>query len=134
MKQIIRSFLFHIVALWFTTQIVPTLVIIGNWQTLVGAGAVLTLLTMFIQPLLKILFLPINFLTLGLASWVVDVALLWLLTVLVPQVQVAPWDFPGFSVVGITLGPQHLSYPVSLVVTTFILMLTTSVLRSVSEA
>jgi putative membrane protein len=133
MKGIVRSFLFHIVALWFTTQLIPTLVIIGNWQTLAGAGLVLTLLTLFIQPLLKILFLPINFLTLGLASWLVDVVLLWLLTVLVPRVQVAPWDFPGFSFAGITLASQRLSYPVSLIVTTFILMLTTSVLRSVSE-
>jgi putative membrane protein len=133
MKQIIRSFLFHIVALWFTTQLLPSLVIIGNWQTIVGAGMILTLLTLFIQPLLKILFLPINFLTLGLASWLIDVILLWLLTVVVPQVQVRAWDFAGFSAGGFTLPALHVSYGWSLIVTTLFLMLITNILRSVSE-
>lgn len=133
MKGIIRSFLFHIVALWFTTQLLPSLVIIGNWQTIVGAGLVLTLLTLFIQPLLKILFLPINFLTLGLASWLIDVILLWLLTVVVPQVHVRAWDFSGFTIGGFTIPAMHISYGLSLVVTTLFLMLFTGILRSVSE-
>ncbi len=133
MKGIVRSFLFQIVALWFTTQLLPSLVIIGNWQTIVGAGIVLTLLTLFIQPLLKILFLPINFLTLGLASWLIDVILLWLLTVVVPQVQIRAWDFPGFSSAGLSLAPARISYGVSLITTTFLLMLITSILRSVSD-
>ena len=133
MKGIIRSFIFHIVALWFTTQLLPSLVIIGNWQTIVGAGMVLTLLTLFIQPLLKILFIPINFLTLGLASWLIDVILLWLLTVVVPQVQVRAWDFPVFSMGGITLAPTHISYGISLIITTLLLTLISSILRSVSD-
>ncbi|MBI3577023.1 phage holin family protein [Candidatus Gottesmanbacteria bacterium] len=133
MKGIIRSFLFHIVALWFTTQLLPSLVIIGNWQTIVGAGIVLTLLTLFIQPLLKILFIPINFLTLGLASWLIDVILLWLLTVVVPQVQVRAWDFAGVSAAGFRIPPMHVSYGMSLIITTLFLMLITGILRSVSE-
>ena len=133
MKGIIRSFLFHIVALWFTTQLLPSLVIIGNWQTIVGAGMVLTLLTLFMQPLLKILFIPINFLTLGLASWLINVILLWLLTVVVPQVQVRAWNFGGISAAGFRIPPMHVSYGWSLIVTTLFLMLFTSILRSVSE-
>lgn len=129
----VRSLLFHIVALWFTTQLLPTLVIIGNWQTLVGAGVVLTILTMFVQPLLKIIFLPINFLTLGLASWLINVIILWILTIIVPQVQVKTWDFPGFSGGGLSLSATHISYFWSLIITTFTLMLITSVLRAVSD-
>lgn len=133
MKHMVRSLLFHIVALWFTTQLLPTLVIIGNWQTLVGAGIVLTILTLFVQPLLKIIFLPINFLTLGLASWLVNVIILWILTIIVPQVQIKTWDFPGISLGGLSLSAMHISYFWSLIITTFTLMLITSILRAVSD-
>ncbi len=134
MRGIFRSFLFNIVALWFTSQLLPSLVIIGNWQTMVGAGFVLTLLNLFILPLLKILFIPINFLTLGLASWLTDVVLLWLLTLVVTEVKVKAWDFVGFSLAGFTIPPMHISYIISLVVTALVLMFITGVLRSVSES
>lgn len=133
MRRLIRSFAFSVVALWFTTQLVPTLVIIGNWQTLVAAGLVLTLLNLIISPILKILFIPINFITFGLLSWFVNVIILYLLTLFVPQVQIHEWNFPGASLAGFVIPPTHLSYFLSLVISSILVTLFSNVLHFLSE-
>ncbi len=126
-------FIFHTVGLWFTSQLLPGVVILGTWQTLVAAGAVLTFLTLFIQPILKILIIPINFLTLGLASWVVNVIILWLLTVFMPQIQIHAWNFSGTTILGIIVPPIQVSYTISLILATFLLSLFINILQSVSD-
>lgn len=66
-----------------------------DYLTLVAAGVVLTLLNMVIKPILKLLFLPINIVTLGLFSWLITVFILWLATVLVPGFVIQPTIFLG---------------------------------------
>jgi putative membrane protein len=52
--------------------------------TLISAGIVLTLLEKLLAPILKILFLPINIVTLGLFSLVINVVVLYMATYFVP--------------------------------------------------
>lgn len=52
--------------------------------TLIIASLVLTILYSLVRPILKLLFLPINIITLGLFSGIINIFLLWLATYLVP--------------------------------------------------
>jgi putative membrane protein len=52
--------------------------------TLAIASLVLTILYAIVRPILKLLFLPINIITLGLFSGLINIFLLWLATYLVP--------------------------------------------------
>lgn len=75
---------------------------ISNFPTAMIAAIVLGLINGSIRPILSLLSLPINLLTLGLFSFVVNGICFWLVGVLVP----------GFSVNGIAaiiLGPVVLS-------------------------
>jgi putative membrane protein len=77
-------------------------VYISNFPTALIAAAVLGLINSSIRPILSLLSLPINLLSLGLFSFVVNGVCFWLASVLVP----------GFSVSGIAaiiLGPVILS-------------------------
>ncbi len=56
----------------------------GSSVTLIATGIVLTLLDKIVRPLLKILFLPINIVTLGFFSLVINVFILYLVTYFVP--------------------------------------------------
>jgi len=56
----------------------------GSSVTLIATGVVLTLLDKTIRPILKVLFLPINVVTLGLFSLVINVFILYLVTYFVP--------------------------------------------------
>lgn len=133
MKYLLRLFLFQIIGLWFTSQILPTIVVIGNWQTLVISGLVLGLLMLIVKPLLKILFIPINFLTFGLLSWFINVVILYILTVIMPQVQIHEWTFPGVNFSGFIIPALHLNYLLSLIASTLLITFITDVLEFVAN-
>jgi putative membrane protein len=77
-------------------------VYISNFPTALIAAIILGLINSSIRPILSLLSLPINLLSLGLFSFVINGVCFWLASVLVP----------GFSVSGIAaiiLGPVILS-------------------------
>lgn len=133
MKHIIRVFLFNVFAIWLSSQIMPTLIVPAGWQTVLFAGLVLSMLMLIVQPLLKILFIPINILTFGLLSWMINVIVIYLLTVFVPEIRVNPWMFPGGSWVGFVIPRLHFSYFTALIASSLLITTITDVLHYVSE-
>ena len=77
MKIILRWLLLS-VAVWATTQIISGIAVNPIWTALI-VGACLTLFNMFIKPIINILTLPLNMITLGLFSLVVNGVLFWYL-------------------------------------------------------
>lgn len=71
----------------------------NNSATLIITGIILTLLEKILRPILKILFLPINVVTLGLFSLVINVFILYLATYFVP----------GFIINNVVLFGIHLN-------------------------
>lgn len=133
MKHLLRVFLFNVFGLWFTSQILPSLVISNNWQSLLTAGLVLSILMLTVQPLLKILFIPINIMTFGLLSWLINVIVLYILTIFVADVTVRAWTFPGATSFGFVIPPIHLSYYVALIVSALTVTFFTNLLHTISE-
>jgi len=64
------------VAVFATSKIIEGIAIDPIWVTLI-VGACLTLFNMFVKPIIKILTLPINLITLGLFSLVINGAVFW---------------------------------------------------------
>lgn len=62
----------------------------NDYLTLILAGIVLTILEKIVEPILKILFLPINIVTLGFFSAVINVFIIWLATYFVPGFNISP--------------------------------------------
>ncbi|MDD2224880.1 MAG: phage holin family protein [Candidatus Shapirobacteria bacterium] len=84
MQLLISAFAFYI-----TAYLIPGFIISG-WMALVVISIVWGILTLIIRPILILLTLPINFLTLGLFTFVINALLLMLMTKIVP----------GFSISG----------------------------------
>ncbi len=90
----IRSILITAITLAILAWLLPTIGYL-NLITLILASLVLTLLQAVVKPVLKIFFLPINIVTLGLFSLVINVFILWLATFLVPGLQISPMILLG---------------------------------------
>lgn len=133
MRYLARVFFFNIFGLWMASQILPTIRISGNWLSLASAGAVLSVLMLFVKPILRIIFLPINIITFGLLSWLVNVIVLYLLTVLVFEISIIPWTFPGATWMGFVIPGIKFSYVAALILSSFLVTLITNVLHDVSE-
>lgn len=103
MKTLLRYYLINLGALWFTSIIIKGLVYVGGIQTLFLAALVFALINLILLPLLKILLLPLNLLTLGFFAWVSNVLALYFLTRIVPNLHLTSFYFPGFSTGGFSI-------------------------------
>lgn len=133
MKYLLRCFLFNAFALWLTSQIIPGIRIQEGWQGVLFSALILSILMLTVQPILKILFIPINIMTFGLLSWAVNVIVVYLLTFIAPGVQIVPWVFPGFSFSGFIIPTISISYILSLISVTMVLTIFTNILHTASE-
>ncbi|NCN06951.1 MAG: phage holin family protein [Candidatus Pacebacteria bacterium] len=79
----LRPFILTLITLFILSWLLPTITF-ASITTLIIAGVVLTLLNSVVKPVLKLLLLPINLITFGLFSIVLNAGLLWLALALVP--------------------------------------------------
>lgn len=119
-ESMIRSIVITGVTLGILAWLVPT-VGFSSFATLIIASLVLTILFAIVRPILKLLFLPINIITLGLFSGLINIFLLWLGTYLVP----------GFYIHDMVLFGTQLSQFWSLVVVAMLLGFIHSILSKV---
>src|ERR1035437_6462188 len=76
--KIILHWIILSVAVFVTTKIISGITLDPIWVALI-VGACLTLVNMFIKPIINILTLPLNIITLGLFSLVINGAIFWFL-------------------------------------------------------
>ncbi len=77
MRFLIRL-LVNAAALWVAVALIPGITYTGTWLPFLGVALVFGVLNAFVRPVLKLLTLPIIFLTLGLFALVVNGLMLWL--------------------------------------------------------
>jgi len=94
--KLLKPIIVSIVTIAILAWLMPNISYGSNWITLIIAALVLTLLNKIAKPILKILFLPINIVTLGLFSTVINVLILWLATYFVPGFVIVPVVIMGF--------------------------------------
>ncbi len=119
MKGIIRNFLFQGIALFVISLVFTGLTIRGGLQSYAIGGVVLAFLSFIVKPILGILSLPLNILTLGLFSFVINAFVLFLLTKIIHQVHVAAFTFHGVSFMKYSIPTIHFNIILSFIVISF---------------
>ena len=84
----LMSLVVNALAFYITAYLVPGIVI-ANFQVLVVIAVVWGILTLLLKPILVILTLPVNFMTLGLFTFVINAFLIMLMSNLVRGFSVA---------------------------------------------
>lgn len=129
MKALLRYFLINLVSLWITTEIVKGLTYTGGFRSLVLGAAVFTIINFLLVPLVKILLLPLNLLTLGIFAWLTNVLALYALTTIYPAFILRPYFFPGYEVSGFIIPAVNLSTLWVAIVASFLIGLITHLLH-----
>lgn len=133
MKTLLRYFLINLVSLMLTTRVITGLTYTGGIRSLFIGALTFMLINFLLVPLLKILFLPLNLLTLGLFAWIINVLALYALTSLVSNFQLVPYTFPGFGYGGLILPPYELSPFLVAVAASFLIGIITNFLQWLSH-
>lgn len=101
MKKLLSNIVAATAGLWIATLYVPLVVVrtyprsnffgfplTQQWQIILVLGIVLGLLNYFLRPLLKTLSLPLEIITLGLFTIVINMALIWVLDMMFDELSV----------------------------------------------
>lgn len=133
MKTLLRHFLINLASLWVTTRVLPAVYFEGGVTTVFTGALVFMLINIILVPLLKLLFLPLNILTIGLFSWVINVLALYALTTLVSGFKITAWQFPGFFSNGLSFSPMVFSAFWVAVIASFVIGFITHFLQWLSH-
>lgn len=97
MKSLLRSYVVHTVVLWIVAENIGGIQFTDDPKILLLGSLALTIVDTLIKPLLNILLLPFNLVTLGTFRWVSSALTLYLSTLLVPGFSVIAFVYPGFN-------------------------------------
>lgn len=100
MKAKLTNILFYSFGLFMLTLVLPGVKITGGIPTFIIGGVVLSLMFLIIKPILSIITLPLNFITLGTFSFFINVIILYLLTVFVQSISINSFTFSGLKFAG----------------------------------
>lgn len=103
MQKLIKSFVLSALSIYFASLIIPGFVVLANFKSIFIATLALGLLNLFVRPILNLLFLPINIITLGMLRWLINLAILYLLALLLDQVSIQPTYLKDIPLIGYIL-------------------------------
>jgi putative membrane protein len=112
LKAIVRWIVLS-AAVVLAVYLVPGIHLSGTtWVTALAVGLVLGLINAFVKPVLDILTIPINLITLGLFGLVLNALLFWATTYVVPAFTISGFlaAFLGSIIVSIVMWIEHLVF------------------------
>ena len=130
MQQALRAILINSVAIALGALFLPGIKYGNQFSTLIFAGLVLGIANTFLRPVLALILLPINIITLGIAGLFMNTILLFIVTLIVPDFNVVPFTLSlGVSEFRASL---FVSYLVCSIVLSFILGILRRIVNSSS--
>lgn len=133
MKPFLRTILFNSFSIFFISQILPGVKVSGGLITYLVGGLALTLLFILLRPVLRVLTLPLNLVTLGMFSFLSNVIIFYLLTVLVIGISITSFTFPGINYSGFVIPSIYFNTLFAFIITAFIQSLCVSFLNWLIE-
>jgi len=119
MKRLFRIVIFSAFALFLTSFWDKGFIIPSTGVEFVKATAALALFFLIVRPIMKIVFLPFNMLTLGLFSFVVYVLVLYILSSWYGLFTIHSWQFYGLNLFIVSIPKLNISYVGNLVLSSF---------------
>lgn len=107
MRLLIKNTFLNALSLFLLTQVISGIKVSGGFIAFILSGFCLTLLFWFLKPILNLISLPLNAITLGFFSVVSNAILFYLLTVFIPNVGISAFTFSGFSLAGFIIPKIH---------------------------
>ena len=109
MRFILKKYFAIMASLFIVSQVISGLVIRNGWSAFLYASLILSVLFVIVKPLVNLFLLPINLLTLNLAAWILNILVIFVWDILLANVTISSWTFPGLEFGLFTLSSFYLS-------------------------
>lgn len=130
MRKIILSLLKAAASFYVAGYFLAGFNIDNTWSAYLIASIVFIIFNFFLSPIIKLLLLPINLLTLGLFRWLSNVLVLYLFDLLYDGINIVAFTYPGYSsnLISIPTGSLNLFWV--LVISSLLMSLTYSLIST----
>lgn len=89
MRFVASTLLGNVIALLLASYYIDGVTIKGGLWEIIAVGVALSIINIFLKPILKLILGPFILLSLGLFIIVINMGLLWITDLLLPQMQIA---------------------------------------------
>jgi len=103
MLRFIIQILSNALGIWAAVRLVNGIYFNGDWKWLILAGAVLGFVNFFIKPIVKIISLPLIWVSLGLFTVVINILMLNLAAKIVGALVIETWTAAFWAVIVISI-------------------------------
>ena len=120
MRSFLRNIFINFLTLLLIAKLTGAIDFSENFLVLIWAAFFLTLLNLLVKPILNLLLMPINLLTLGAFRWVINAIVLLLVTLIVKAFVIKGFVFPGFTFSGFIVPQVSFSFLWALFLVSFL--------------
>ncbi len=122
LRLLLRSIAINLASIYIAAQVLNGVIIyVGGTKTLLMAAVVIAIVNLLVKPIINLLLLPVHLVTVGLFRWVANLATLYVVTLIVPNLQIHPFVFPGMDLKYVIIPVVHFSAFGAFLVSTFVL-------------
>lgn len=133
MRKIILKILSTAASFYVASYFLAGVQLEPTWSSYLIASLVFVIFNFLLTPIIKILLLPINLLTLGLFRWLTNVLALYIFDLLYDGIRISSFTYPGFSSPLISLPSGFLGLFWVLVLASFLMSLTYSFINALFQ-
>lgn len=125
LRLFLRTIGINLASIYLASQILSNVIsYVGGYRTLLMAAVAIAVVNLFVRPVVNLLLLPIHLVTLGVFRWVANLITLYIVTWLVPNLQIHAFTFPGVNLQYVIIPTINFSPFGAFVVATFTLTVT----------
>lgn len=116
MKGFLQEIAINAVALFVALSIFSGLAVTGGFWGIFTAAVLITIGFRVLKPVINIITLPLNVITFGLFQALVVAFIVFLITLIYPQMQITEFQFEGARFYGIIISPFYVTLFLSYII------------------
>lgn len=116
MKGFLQETAINSVALYATLNLFSGLAVSGGFWGIFTASILITIGFRILKPVINLITLPLNVITFGLFQALVIAFIVFLITLIYPQMQISEFQFQGAQFMGVSISPFFVSLFLSYII------------------
>lgn len=133
MRHYLKSIILTISTAYIAYRLVPTIEISPDPKNILILIAGLWIISQLVNPLFSLVLLPVNILTFGLVTLILNIALIFALLNFLPGFFISAYNFPGANIDGVILPPFSFNQVTTVVLVAAIITTVQKILHIIFE-
>ncbi len=133
MRHYLKALIISSIAFFAAYQFVPTIVIGNGPKNIAIVIGALLVVSLLLRPIFSLILLPINLLTIGSISLILNTALMYSLTIYLPGFVIKAFNFKGAEINGFILPPYVFNQLATIILVAAIITAVQKVLHIIFE-